>query len=123
MLKTLSYFNLLFSVGYFLEYLQNANPIEVAGLLCLVVLNWLTLVNLEREQFKWKVFQWILAMISLSFTVFIGYGAVQLLIDATEHGYYPGSTVLLIISSLIFVLSILLHLFLSWLKNSVKKDH
>lgn len=122
MLRTLSYLNLIFSVAYFLGYLQNASRWVVLGLLSVVVFNWMVLVNAEREQFKWSVLQWAFAGLTLLFALFIGYSAVQLLLDAVEHAYYPGSNILLIAAGMLFTLVMLCHLFLSGAKTLVKKD-
>lgn len=122
MLKTLSYLNLIFAVAYFLEYLQNGNRLTIIGLLAVVVYNWLVLRNLEREELKWSLLQWILACMSLSFGLFIGYGAVNLLLDSIEYKYYPWSSVMLITAGACFMLSIIFHLFISRIESSSKKD-
>jgi len=122
MLKSLSYLNLIISVSYFLAYLQNASRLVVLGLLAVVIFNWMMLVNLERERFQPSLVQWIFAAVTLFFAVFLGYGAIQQLLDAIGYYYYPGSMILLIAAGLFFTLTILFHLFLSWSRNSVKKD-
>lgn len=122
MLKTLSYLNLIFAVCYFLGYLQNSNALVISGLLASLVFNWLALRNLEREQFKRTLFVVFLALATLMFALYIGYSAVFLLTDAIAYQYYPLNTVLLIISGVFFAFSLLLHVFNSALKYSVKKD-
>lgn len=122
MLKTLSYLNLIFAVAYFLEYLQNGNRLTILGLLGVVVYNWLVLRNLEREELKWSVLQWVLACSSLCFALFIGYGAVVLLLDAIDYKYYPWNSVMLITAGTCFMLSIIFHLFISRIESSSKKD-
>ncbi|WP_158796493.1 hypothetical protein [Pedobacter sp. L105] len=117
MLKNLSYLNLILSVVYFLSYLQNAGYWVVSGLLSVIVFNWLTLLSLDREQIKWFVFQWFFGAITLLFALYIGYSALQLLLDAVEHSYYPGATVGLVAAGILFTLLLLFHLFLSRAKK------
>lgn len=123
MLKSFSYLNLIISVSYFLGYLQNASRPVIFGLLAAVVFNWMMLVNMEREQFRLTVVQWMFGAITFLFAVFLGYSAIQQLLDAIGYHYYPGSMILLTAAGLLFTLAILFHLFLSWQRNSSKKDH
>ena len=122
-MKTLSYLNLIFAVLYFLEYLQNGNPFAIAGVLAVVIFNWMELRGLEREQLKWPVFQWVTAALTLCFALYTGYSAVILLLDAIEYHYYPLASILLISSGLGFTLAILLHLYLGLKKSIIKKTH
>ncbi|MBB6499681.1 hypothetical protein [Pedobacter cryoconitis] len=121
MLRTLSYLNLVFAVVYFLAYLQDGNRIVVFGLLVVVVFNWMALLNLENEKRDWSLWQWLCAGITLLYALYMGYGAVSLFIDAIGHHYYPGVTIRLIISGLLFDFTIFLQLLKSWYEKIDKK--
>ncbi len=121
MLSKLSYFNLLLSVLYFFTWLQDGGSWAIGGLLLVIVFNWATLRNIEKQQFNWPVFQWVTGLLSILFAVYLCYGAVVLLLDAAEHQYYPGATVLLVISELIFAFSIILQVILAYMKKTDKK--
>jgi hypothetical protein len=120
MLKTLSYFNLIFSVIYFLVYLQNGGFGPVSALLGVVVFSWMVLRGLENEQKKWPLLQWVSAVMSLIFAGLTGYGAVVLLLDAIEYEYYPLQVLLLIVSGFLFTAAVLLQLFRAYCNNYSK---
>lgn len=121
MLSKLSYFNLLLSVLYFFTWLRDGGSWTIGGLLLVIVFNWATLRNIEKRQFNWPLVQWIAALLGVLFAVYLCYGAIVLLLDAAEHQYYPRTTVLLVISGLIFALSIILQVILAYLKKTDKK--
>jgi hypothetical protein len=120
MLKTLSYFNLIFSVIYFLVYLQNGGYGPVSALLGVVVFSWMVLRGLENEQKKWPLLQWVSAVMSLIFAGLTGYGAVVLLLDAIEYQYYPLQVLLLIVSGFLFTATVLLQLIRAYCNNYSK---
>jgi len=120
MLKTLSYFNLIFSVIYFLVYLQNGGFGPVSALLGVVVFSWMVLRGLENEQKKWPLLQWVSAVMSLIFAALTGYGAVVLLLDAIEYQYYPLQVLLLIVSGFLFTATVLVQLFRAYCNNYSK---
>jgi len=122
MLRTLSYFNLVCTVCYFLGYLQNGSRMVILGLLTAIVYNWLVLRNLERGQSRFHFLQWLLAASTLSFALYTGYGALFLLLAAFEYQYYPWKNMVLIASSGITMLALVFHLFLSIRESLVKKD-
>ena len=121
MLRTLSYFNLIFSVVYFLAYQQNGSSLNIAGLLLVVIFNWLALQKLERGIFSFSVFDWLLALLTAVFALFTSYSAVLLILDVLEYAYAAWNTILLIAAGLTFALAILLQLFLAVLKILRKK--
>ena len=123
MLRTMSYVNLIFAVCYFLAYLQNGSSTVIGGLLIVVVYSWLVLRKLERGERGSNVIQWVLAAGVLIFALYIGYSAVSTLLDAIDYQYFPGSSLLLIGSGLLFSLGLFFHLYLSLGANNEKKDH
>jgi hypothetical protein len=122
MISTLSYLNLIFSVLYFLEYLQNSNPFVIGGLLAVVIFNWMALRNQEKNQFQWTFVQWITALLTVCFAVFTGYSAVVVLLGAIEYHYYPAAAILLVTAGLLFAITILFHLYLNLDKSIRKKS-
>ncbi|SEA27165.1 hypothetical protein [Pedobacter hartonius] len=122
MLRTLSNFNLVCTVCYFLGYLQNGSRIVILGLLTAIVYNWLVLRNMERGQSRIHFLQWLLAALTLSFALYIGYSALFLLLAAIEYRYFPWKDITLIASSGITMLALIFHLFLSIRESLVKKD-
>jgi hypothetical protein len=122
MLRTLSYFNLIFSVFYFLVYLQNGGFGPVSALLGVVFFSWMVIRGLENGQEKWSLLQWVSALISLSFAGLTGYGAIVLLLDAIEYQYYPLHVLLLIVSGLVFASAVLVQLFAAYRYNYSKKS-
>lgn len=121
MLMTLSYFNLLLSVVYFLSYLQNGGSLIIAGLILVIIFNWLTLRSLEKQQQGWSALRWFTAVLTLFFGAYIGYSAILVLKDSFAHDYYPAATIRLIVSGLIFSSSIFFQLILSFHKKTNKK--
>ena len=119
----MSYVNLIFTVCYFLAYLQNGSAAVIGGLLVVVVYSWLVLRKLEREEHRWNTMQWVLGTGVLILAFYIGYSAVSSLLDAIDYEYFPVSSLLLIGSGLLFSMSLIFHLFLSRSTNNEKKDH
>jgi hypothetical protein len=122
MLRTLSYLNLIFSVIYFLVYLQNGGFGPVSALLGVVVFSWMVLRGLENGQEKWPLLQWVAALMSLVFAGLTGYGAIVLLLDAVEYQYYPLQVLLLIVSGFLFAAAVLVQLFAAYSNNYSKKS-
>jgi hypothetical protein len=122
MLRTLSYLNLIFSVIYFLVYLQNGGFGPVSALLGVVVFSWMVLRGLENGQEKWPLLQWVAALMSLVFAGLTGYGAIVLLLDAVEYQYYPLQVLLLIVSGFLFAAAVLVQLFAAYSNNYSKKN-
>jgi hypothetical protein len=112
----------MLTVCYFLAYLQNGSRAVILGLLSAVVFNWLVLWNLERGQSRWSIFQWLLAVLTLLLALSLGYSSLFLLLDVIEYGYYPGAGIILIASGVITMLSLIFHLFFSFIESLVKKD-
>lgn len=121
MLRNLSYLNLIFSVCYFLAYLQNGGPLVIAGLLSVVVYNWLVLRSMEQLEQKRTLMQWLFGIVSGCFALYITYGDIRLVSDAISYNYFPQTTIVLVTAGLLFALSIIFHLFKSYLTTSVKK--
>jgi hypothetical protein len=96
--------------------------VVISGLLSAIVYNWLVLRNLERGQLKWSAIQWVLAALTLFFTLYLGYSAVFLLFAAMEYHYYPWASLALIGAGMLLTFSLGFHLFLSGRENLVKKD-
>lgn len=123
MLSSLSYLNLIAAVLYFLVYLQNGSSWPVAGLLCVIVFNWMTLRSMERGQAKWSVLQWFLSFLSLLYALFLLYSAGNLTLGAINYHYFPLNSSLLVVSGLLFAVLIILQLFLGFREIVVKKSH
>jgi len=123
MLKTISFFNLIFAVSYFLVYLQNANRLIVIGLLAVVVFNWMAIRSLETGQLKWTFLHSALALPDLLFSLFTGYSNILLLIDIIDNNYYAWNTISVIASGLAFAVAVLSQLFLSWFEFRIKKSY
>lgn len=122
MLSKLAYFNLLFSVLYFFTCLQDGGRWAIAGLLLVIVFNWATLRSVEKQQFTWTVLHWITGGFSIIFAAYLSYGAIMLFLDAAAHEYYPMTTVLLLVSGLIFAFSIIFQVILAYIKKTDKKN-
>lgn len=123
MLKNLSYFNLVLAVCYFLLYLQNGSSFVIAGLLGVVVYNWIILRNMERSEKAWKLWQVIPLLLSLFFALYTGFSSFELLLDALDYHFFPAGTVWMIIMGSVFVMAIVSQIFLSWKYINGKKDH
>lgn len=105
-----------------LSYLQNGSYWMISGLLLVLVNNWITLRNIEKEQYNLTVVQVFIACMALLFGLHIGYAAVVLLIDLVLNAYYPSGAATLIISGLFFSISIILQLILAFFKKRGKKN-
>lgn len=123
MLKSLSYFNLIFTIIYFLQYLQNGSSVTVAGIISVVLFNWLILRGLERGALKWTVFEWLTGIPAFVFALFTGFSAIFLWSDAIEYDFYPFSSILLIFFGLLFSLGLIVHIFVSFAQKTSKKEY
>jgi hypothetical protein len=110
MLQKLSYFNLILAMVYLLVYLKSGTFNSTAGIFVVIVFNWLCLRSYQLDNYKWKIWHYLTGLWSLYFIGTIIYGSVFILSSSLEYSFISNDTLTYLLVSIVFSLSVLLHL-------------
>ena len=110
MLQKLSYFNLVLAMVYLLVYLKSGTFNSTAGIFVVIVFNWLCLRSYQLDNYKWKIWHYLTGLWSLYFIGTIIYGSVFILSSSLEYSFISNDTLTYLLISIVFSLSVLLHL-------------
>ena len=119
MFQKLSYFNLIFAIVYVLVYLKDGTLNSTAGILIVIVFNWLALKSYQLENYKWKLWHYLTGLWSLYYAGFVLYGAMNILISSFEYNFVSNDTKTFLSLSFVFSLAVGIH-FVIFLWNSLK---
>ncbi|WP_379087084.1 hypothetical protein [Pedobacter sp. UC225_65] len=110
MLQKLSYSNLVLAMVYLLVYLKSGTFNSTAGIFVVIVFNWLCLRSYQLDNYKWKIWHYLTGLWSLYFIGTIIYGSVFILSSSLEYSFISNDTLIYLLISIVFSLSVLLHL-------------
>ena len=118
MFQKLSYFNLIFAIIYVLVYLKDGTLNSTAGILMVIVFNWLALKSYQLENYKWKLWHYLTGLWSLYFIGTIIYGVFNIVAPAIEYNFVSNDTLTYLSIGIVFSISVLMHIIFYFLKNS-----
>ncbi len=117
MLQKLSYFNLILGIIYVLVYLKSGTFNSTAGILMIIVFNWLCLRSFQLDEYKWKGWHYLTAIWSLYYIGTLLYGAFHILNAAITFDFVSNDTLIFLIMSFGLSIAVLTHLVIYFLKN------
>lgn len=116
MLQTLSYFNIIFALVYVLVYLKDGTLNSTAGILMVIVFNWLALRSYQLDDYKWKVWHYLIGAWSLYYAGYIMYGLINILTAVFEYNYVSNDTISFLTLSGVFCLAVISHFIIIFVK-------
>ncbi len=117
MLQKLSYFNLLMAMVYVLVYFKSGNFNSTAGILMVIVFNWLALRSFELEAYRWRVWHYLIGLWCLYFIGTIIYGSVNIFSASIEYNFISNDTLMYLLTSVVFSLAVLVQIGLYFKKS------
>jgi hypothetical protein len=117
MLQKLSYFNLIAAILYGLIYLKSGTFNSTAGIFVVIVFSWLCLRSYEFDNYKWKLWHYLIGLWCLYFIGTLIYGAVNIISPAIEYDFMSSDTATYLIISFIFCISVITHFTIYFSKN------
>ncbi|MES2417783.1 MAG: hypothetical protein V4541_06320 [Bacteroidota bacterium] len=112
MLQKLSYFNLIAAIVYLLTYLRNGTLGSTAGILMVIVFNWLCLRSYQLDNYSWKAGHYLTGLWSLYFVSTLLYGSVNIMNSLTEYDFISNDTIFYLSISFIFCTVVIAHFIL-----------
>lgn len=117
MLQKLSYINLILAIVYLLVYLKSGTFNSTVGILVIIVFNWLCLRSYQLANYQWKIWHYLTGLWSLYYIGTIIYGTIFIFSSSLEYHFVSNDTLIYLSISVVFSLSVLLHLGLYFKKS------
>ncbi|MEN0096170.1 MAG: hypothetical protein AAGB30_12355 [Pedobacter sp.] len=118
MLQKLSYFNIFFALVYVLLYLKSGTLNSTAGILAIIVFNWLYIRGYHLGDYRWKSWHFIFGAWSAYFAGFMLYATYNIIKVSIAVDFWADDTVVNILISLFFSLLVWVHIVGYWNKRS-----
>ena len=116
-MQKLSSLNIILSVIYMLVYLKSGTFNSTAGILAIIVFNWLGLRSFELDAYKWGIWHYLTGVWSLYFIGTLIYGAVNILSAAIEFDFISNDTLWYLVVNFVFCLLVTVQFCLFFIKN------
>jgi hypothetical protein len=117
MLQKLSYLNIVLAIIYALVYLKNGTFNSTAGILVVIIFSWLGLRSYQLDNYRWKIWEYLTGLWSLYFIGTVLYGMINIVTSAIEVDYVSTDTLLYILVSILFSVSVAVYIIVYGLKN------
>jgi hypothetical protein len=118
MFQKLSYFNLIAAIIYVLVYLKDGTLNSTAGILMIIIFNWLGLRSYQLENYKWNIWNYLTGFWSLYYAVYVLYGAINILSSSFEYNFISNDTETFLVLSFVFFIAVIMQ-FISYLVKSI----
>jgi hypothetical protein len=117
MLQRLSYFNLFLAVVYLVVYLRNSTLSAVAGILVIIIINWLCLLSFEKDDYKWAFWHYLISIGCLYFIGTLGYGLINIISASVEFDFITIDNLIYVTVTFALCVSVILQLILYFLAH------
>lgn len=122
MIKKISSLNIILAIIYVLMYLKSGTFHSTAGILVIIVFNWLGLRSFELENYKWGIWHYLTGFWTIYFIWTLIYGGIHILSAAIEYDFITNDTltnlILTSIFSILVVVQFLISAYKSYKSNS-----
>ena len=108
-IQKLSSLNIILAIIYVLVYLRSGTFNSTAGILMIIVFNWLGLRSFELDAYKWGIWHYLTGVWSLYFIGTLIYGAINILSAAIEFDFISNDTLWYLVVNFVFCLLVLTH--------------
>ena len=120
-IQKLSSLNIILAIIYVLVYLRSGTFNSTAGILMIIVFNWLGLRSFELDAYKWGIWHYLTGVWSLYFIGTLIYGAINILSAAIEFDFISNDTLWYLVVNFVFCLFVLTHVTSYGYKNYLSK--
>lgn len=90
-------------------YLRTGTLNTTAGILFIILFNWLSLVGFEKGNYRWKIWHYFTGAWSLYFAGFLGYGLFGIINASVEFNFITSENLTYVISTILFCAMVILH--------------
>jgi len=123
MIQQLSFLNIVLAILYVLVYLKSGTFNSTAGILMIIVFNWLGSRSFELDDYRWRIWHYFFGLWSLYFIGTLIYGAVNILGDVILYKVMGDETLSYLIINFVFCISVAVHLIIYLVKNYKQSIH
>lgn len=117
MVQKISSLNIIFAILYLLVYLKSGTFNSTAGILVIIVFNWLGLRSFHLDDYKWGIWHYLTGVWTLYFVGTLFYGAVNIMSAAIEFDFITNDTLRNLILTFTFCIFVLIHFVLFAYRN------
>ena len=121
MIQKLSSLNIILAIVYMLVYLKSGTFNSTAGILVIIVFNWLGLRSFQLDSYRWGIWHYLTGVWAAYFVGTLVYGMVSISTAAIEFDFITNDTLTNLILTFIFCGLILVHLCLYLWKNCMER--
>ena len=121
MIQKLSSLNIIFAIIYVLLYLKSGTFNSTAGILVIIIFNWLGLRSFQLDDYKWGIWHYLTGVWTVYFIGTLIYGSLNILSAAIEFDFITNDTLTNLILTFTFSLLVLVHFCLYFWKNYLLK--
>lgn len=107
MLQKLSSLNIILAIIYVLVYLKHGTFNSTAGILMIVIFNWLGLRSFQIDNYKWEIWHYVTGIWSLYFIGTLVYGWVNILSASIAYDFISNDTLIYLIINFMFCVSVM----------------
>lgn len=121
MIQKLSSLNIIFAIIYVLLYLKSGTFNSTAGILVIIIFNWLGLRSFQLDDYKWGIWHYLTGVWTVYFIGTLIYGSLNILSAAIEFDFITNDTLTNLILTFAFSLLVLVYFCLYFWKNYLLK--
>lgn len=122
-IQRLSSLNIIFAIIYVLLYLKSGTFNSTAGILAIIVFNWLGLRSFQVEEYKWGIWHYLIGGWTLYFIGTLVYGFENILSAAIEFNFISNDTLWYLVVNFVFCVFLLTHITIYGYKNYKQFNH
>ena len=108
-IQKLSSLNIILAIIYVLVYLKGGTFNSTAGILMIIVFNWLGLRSFELDVYRWGIWHYLTGVWSLYFIGTLIYGAVNILSAAIAFDFISNDTLWYLVVNFVFCVFVIAH--------------
>lgn len=116
-IQRLSSLNIIFAIIYVLLFLKSGTFSSTAGILVIIVFNWLGLRSFQLDDYKWGIWHYLTGGWIMYFVWTLMYGSVNILSASIEFDFITNDTLTNLISTFVLCVLAVVHFCLYFWKN------
>ncbi len=119
-MQKLSSLNIVLSIIYVLVYLKSGTLNSTAGIFMITVFNWLALRSFQLNDYRWKIWHYLIALWVVYFVGTLVYGAINILSSSIVYNFISDDTIVYLIINSVFCALLIIQLIMYAYKNYIE---
>lgn len=119
-MQKLSSLNIVLSIIYVLVYLKSGTLNSTAGIFMITVFNWLALRSFQLNDYRWKIWHYLIALWVVYFVGTLVYGAINILSSSIAYNFISDDTIVYLIINSVFCALLIIQLIMYAYKNYIE---